>query len=79
MENGISEVGDMTVQYDIKPILPNTDGRIESLPRPAVKLGRRLCQLASEGDGLHKIQLAFIHGEWFLTVNGGKLERLGKD
>ena len=48
------------------------------LPQPAVNIARRLCQLAAQGDGMYQIQLAFINGEWWLTIDGGRLEKLGK-
>ena len=50
----------------------------QSLPKPALALARRACQLAAMGDSLHEIQIAFIHGEWYIAVNNGKLEQLGK-
>jgi hypothetical protein len=67
----------MPIKYEIKPVLPSTDGRPDNLPRPALKLARRMLQLAAVGDAIHTVQIAFLKGEWIITVNNGKVERLG--
>jgi hypothetical protein len=65
----------MSLKYEIKPILPDTDGRIESLPRPAVNLAQRLTQLANHDDVVIA-QVIISQGNWTLQVDGRK-ERMG--
>jgi hypothetical protein len=66
----------MPIKYDIKPILPNTDGRTDSLPRPAVNLAQRLAQLANEEDVVIA-RVVIARGEWSLFIEGNNMERLG--
>lgn len=66
----------MPVKYEIKPLLPD-DGRVESLPRPAVNLAQRLVQLSNHDD-IVIAQVIIVHGHWSLQVDGKK-ERLGDE
>jgi hypothetical protein len=49
-----------------------------ALPRPAINLARRASQLAQNGNGRHVLELIVVEGGWFLIVDRGKLETLGR-
>lgn len=49
-----------------------------TMPQPAVRLARRMMELASKGNGRHRVELVVVNGAWAIIVNDGKLEYLGK-
>ena len=56
------------------------DSAIETMPRRALNLARRLLQLEADSGGRCRVSLDLImlDGEWLLSVNEPeKLERLG--
>ena len=62
------------VEYETQVMRP-ADGRVASLPRPAVKLAHRLAQLANS-QPIVNARIVIQDGEWHLYVE--RPEKLGE-
>lgn len=56
-----------------------TDGRTCDLPKAAVNLAARITQLSRERPhGVTEVRVIIIGTRWFLRVEGGKIEEIGR-